>query len=113
MLVRNYEDVEPIAYGEGIEKRVIIGPKEGAPTFVMRVFDVPPGKSTPHHSHDWEHEGLVLAGEGALVGDAGETRLKPGDVFFIAPNEKHCMVTGGQSSLRFMCLVPLRGEDAK
>jgi len=113
MLVRNYEDVEPIAYGDGIEKRVVIGPKDSAPTFVMRVFDVSPGKSTPYHSHDWEHEGLVLAGEGAFVGDEGETSLKPGCAFFVAPNERHCLANKGQSNLRFMCLVPLRGEDAK
>jgi len=113
MLIRSYEDVEAVAYGNGIEKRVVIGAREGAPTFVMRVFDVAPGKSTLYHSHDWEHEGLVLAGEGAVLGENGECRLKPGDVFFIAPDEKHCLKAGGRSSLRFMCLVPLRGEDAK
>jgi quercetin dioxygenase-like cupin family protein len=112
MLIRSYEDVEPVAYGDGIEKRVVIGAREGAPTFVMRVFDVASGKSTPYHSHDWEHEGLVLAGEGTVLSENGKCRLKPGDVFFIAPNEKHCLVAGGESSLRFMCLVPLCGEDA-
>ena len=111
MLVRSYKDVPTVSYGQGAEKRVVIGPKEGAPTFVMRVFDLASGTSTPYHSHDWEHEALVLMGEGVLVGEKGETSLKPDDVIFIPPNEKHCLVNRGQEPFRFMCLVPLRGED--
>lgn len=111
MLVRSYKDVTPIDYGEGVEKRVVIGPKEGAPTFVMRVFDLAPGAASPNHSHDWEHEVLVLSGEGVLVAEERETWLKPDDVIFIAPYEKHCLVNKGQGTFRFICLIPLRGED--
>jgi quercetin dioxygenase-like cupin family protein len=113
MLVRKYEDVEPISYAEGIQKRVVFGEKEGAPTFVMRVLDVSPGKASSHHSHDWEHEGLILAGKGVLMGDEGETPIKAGDAFFIPSNQKHSFANKGQSSLRFVCVVPLRGEDTK
>ena len=111
MLVRNYRDVEPIPYGEGVEKRVVIGPREGAPTFVMRIFDGPPGASTPSHSHDWEHEVFLLAGEAVAVTEQGETRLKAEDAVFVPPGEKHCFTNKGQGLCRFMCLVPLRGED--
>ena len=111
MLVRSYKDVTPIDYAEGVEKRVVIGPKEGAPTFVMRIFDLAPSASSPYHSHDWEHEVLVLSGEGALVGEERETPLKPDDVIFIAPYEKHCLVNRGQDTFRFVCLVPVRGEE--
>ena len=111
MLVRDYKDVIPVPYGQGIEKRVAIGPKQGAPTFVMRVFDIPPGTSTPFHSHDWEHEVFVLAGEGAVVGDEGETPLKAEDVIFVPAGEKHYFTNRGQDIFRFICVVPLRGED--
>ena len=60
MLVRNYEDVAPVPVREGVEKRVVIGHKEGAPTFVMRVFEAAPGASSDYHSHDWE---VILYGE--------------------------------------------------
>jgi len=113
MLVRKYEDVEPIHYGEGVQKRVVFGEKEGAPTFVMRVLDVSPGRASSFHSHDWEHEGLILAGQGVLMGEEGETPIKAGDAFFIPSNQKHCLANRGQDSLRFVCVVPLRGEDAK
>ena len=60
MLVRSYKDVAAIPIREGVEKGVVIRPKEGAPTFVMRIFDQAPNTSTDYHSHDWEHEVFVL-----------------------------------------------------
>ena len=88
MLVRSYKDVDTIHTTEGTEKRVVIGPKEGAPTFVMRVIDLPPGSSY-FHSHDWEHEVFVLAGGAVLVSEQREMPLKADDVIYIAPFEKH------------------------
>ncbi len=111
MLVRSYKDVVTVPIGEGKEKRVVIGPKEGAPTFVMRVFDLAPGASSGYHSHDWEHEVFILAGEGVLVTEEGETPVKADDVIYIAPNEKHCFNNKDQDTLCFICLVPLRGEE--
>jgi quercetin dioxygenase-like cupin family protein len=111
MLVRSFEEVEPVMV-EGIAKRVVIGPKEGAPNFVMRVFEVPAGKASHHHSHNWEHEGMVLAGQGVIVGDEGEYPLEPGSTFFVPPNETHQLVNRGEDVLRFVCLVPLYGEDS-
>ena len=101
MLVRNYKEVPVVNTGHGAEKRVVIGPKEGAPNFVMRVIDMPPGASY-YHSHDWEHEVFVLSGEASLVGENGETRLKPNDVIYIAPFEKHGLANDGDKAFRFI-----------
>ena len=112
MFVANYRDVSAQPYGQGIEKRVMIGPKQGAPTFVMRIFDLPPGASSPYHTHDWEHEVFVLAGCGVVVADEGEISVQPEDAILIAPDERHCLRNTGQETFRFMCVVPLHGEDA-
>ena len=112
MLVRKYSEIEPVPYAGGIEKRVVIGPKQGAPTFVMRIFDLPPGASSPYHTHDWEHEVFILAGQGVAVkADGSELPVGAEDAVFIAPDEKHCLRNTGRDTFRFMCLVPLRGED--
>jgi quercetin dioxygenase-like cupin family protein len=111
MLVRRLTDVPASPAYEGIEKRVVIGPRQGAPTFVMRVFDLAPGTSTAFHTHDWEHEVFVLGGQGMAVDRHGETALVPGDAIFVVPNEQHCFKNPGREAFRFMCLVPLRGED--
>jgi quercetin dioxygenase-like cupin family protein len=112
MFVVNYQDVPTQGYGEGITKRVMIGPKQGAPTFVMRIFDLPPGASSPYHTHDWEHEVFVLAGRGVVASADGEISVEPEDAILIAPDEKHCLRNTGQDTFRFMCLVPLHGEDS-
>jgi len=111
MLIRHVDDIQPIAFGSGAQKRVIIGPKQGAPNFVMRVFDLAPGTTSPQHSHDWEHEGLVLSGSGAIIGVDGTHDINAGDAFFMPPNEEHYMTNEGTEALRFVCMVPLRGED--
>lgn len=111
MLIRNYKDIAAVPYAEGVEKRVVIGPRQGAPTFVMRVFDLPPGTSSPYHNHDWEHEVFILSGEGVAVSEDGETAVKPDDAVFVAPHETHCLKNTGKDTFRFICVVPLRGED--
>ncbi len=111
MLVRRARDVEPVVYGAGVEKRVLIGPRQGAPSFVMRVFDLSPSSSSPYHSHDWEHEVYVIDGQGAVMSSSGETAVFPGDAVLIVPGEMHCLKNTGTETFRFLCMVPLRGED--
>ncbi len=112
MLIRNIEDVPSIPYGEGARKRIVIGAPEGAPTFVMRIFDVPPGGGSANHAHDFEHEVLILEGEGVLKGAWGDAPFKVGSAIFVPPNEQHQFRNTGKGNLRFVCLVPLKGEDS-
>jgi len=77
----------------------------------MRIFDLSPGASSADHSHDWEHEVFVLNGKGVAIAADGETSVGPDDAIYVPPNEQHCFKNTGQDTFRFMCLVPLRGED--
>ena len=101
MFVRDYKDVPAVRTAEHARKRVVIGPKERAPNFAMRVIDLPPGASA-YHSHDWEHEVFVLSGEATLVSEQGKLPLKPDDVVYIAPFEKHGMTNTGKDVFRFI-----------
>ncbi len=111
MIIRKVSEVPTIAYGKGAQKKVVMGPDEGAPTFVMRVFDVPPGGASNDHSHDFEHETLILQGEATCKGDGPDQKVAAGSAYFIPANERHQIVNTGKGNLRFLCLVPLRGED--
>ena len=54
MKVKNYLEVEPTEYtdqAKGVSIRVLIGEKEGAPNFIMRLFDLEPQGYTPRHAH--------------------------------------------------------------
>jgi quercetin dioxygenase-like cupin family protein len=90
----------------GVKIRWLITKEDGAPNVAMREFELAPGGRTPHHAHGWEHEVYVLAGEGVVVGEAGESELKAGVVVFVPPNEKHTFKNTGAEPLRFLCLVP-------
>ena len=112
MIARHYTEVEPkkATEAEGVSLRVVIGEKEGAPNFVMRVFDVEPGASSPRHSHDWEHEVFVLLGKGKVYGGGKEVSLSPGYTVFVPPMEEHQFTNTGDEVLRFVCLIPLVEE---
>ncbi len=112
MIIRKVSEVPTISYGKGAQKKVVIGPNEGAPTFVMRVFDVPPGGASNDHSHDFEHEVLILKGQATLKGDGPDQIVTEGTAIFIPANERHQLVNTGKKTLQFMCCVPLRGEDS-
>jgi quercetin dioxygenase-like cupin family protein len=94
---------------EGAEKvgiRVLLGPDQGVPNFVMRVFDVEPGGHTPKHTHPFEHEIFVLSGRGEIDLQSGARPLEAGDAVLVEPDELHQFRNTGDSVFRFMCLVP-------
>lgn len=97
----------------GTRMRMLVGPADGAKNFHMRHFDVEPGCHTPHHQHDYEHEILILAGQGTAKSEAGERPFKAGDVIWVPPNEMHQFVNTGGEALKFICLIPAPMDCAK
>lgn len=111
MKVISYVDVKPSEELPGVNKYDVITAADGAPNFVMRVFEVAPGSSTPSHAHDWEHEVFIVSGRGVVVGEEGSRDITRGSVIFVAPNETHCFVNKGNETLRFVCLIPVVEPD--
>ena len=111
MKLMNYEDVpaqdvsEPGA--DRVKIRWLIGDKDNAPNFAMRLFEVKPGGFTPLHSHPWEHEVFILNGQGKVVREGEDVPIKPGDFVFIPPEEKHQFKNDQDSLLSFLCLIPI------
>ncbi|MDY7009809.1 MAG: cupin domain-containing protein [Planctomycetota bacterium] len=91
---------------EGVTMRMLIGPEDGAPTFNMRLFEVAPGGYTPLHTHSWEHEAYILAGEGTVLADGQERPISAGDCVFVDNDEEHQFRNTGGENLKFLCLVP-------
>jgi quercetin dioxygenase-like cupin family protein len=88
--------------------RVIFGPADKAPTFAMRVFELGGGGHTPFHTHNFEHEVMILSGTIAAVSDKGCTPLQVGDCLLIQPNEQHQFKNMSDTqTASFMCLVPI------
>jgi quercetin dioxygenase-like cupin family protein len=105
--VQNYRHVEGNEVVPGVIMRIVAGPDEGAPTFVMRVFEIQPGKSIPSHEHPWEHELFVLSGNGIFKSGDKDTPVKEGDAVTVLPGELHCFTNTDNKILRIICVVPL------
>lgn len=90
----------------GAKMRMLIGPDDGATVFYMRQFEIAPGGSTPHHTHDYEHEVLILSGEAVVKSEQGDRPCRTGDVVWVPPNEKHQFRNTGPDPLQFICLIP-------
>ena len=93
MKIKEYTEVEATHFdneaARAVAARVVIGKEDNAANFYMRVFDISPGGHTPRHSHDWEHEMFVHAGDGEVYGDGRWNRIKPGNIVFIPPSRNY------------------------
>ncbi len=107
MKIQNYREVAGNKVAPGVVMHVVAGPAEGAPTFVMRVFEIEPGSATPHHNHPWEHEIFVVEGQGTLKSGNSEKPLQQGDAVTILPDELHSLLNTGKEMMRVICVVPL------
>ncbi len=110
MKVARLNEVESRAASEagarGVHLRVLMGRDVGAPTFVMRHFEIEAGGHTPYHTHPWEHEVFVVAGRGLVRRKDGESPLAAGTFVYVAPGEEHAFVAAGDEALSFLCVVP-------
>jgi quercetin dioxygenase-like cupin family protein len=108
--IGHIEDIDavPVAMegARGVRMRIAVGEPQGAPNFIMRVFDVEPGGHTPYHAHDFEHEVFILEGRGRHRDEERNDPLVPGDVVFVAPGVEHQFLAADDEGLRFICIVP-------
>jgi len=110
MILKNITSIEKqtvtMQGAEKVQMQLLCGPADGCPTFAMRKFIVAPGGCTPKHQHDYEHEVLILSGEGVVFGNEKEQPIKPGDVLYVPANELHQFRNTAGIPLQFICLVP-------
>ncbi len=114
MRVKRAETVpaEPVQGSPGAAIRWLWTQKDGAPSFSLRVIEVQPGASTPHHAHPYEHEVYVLSGRARLMEGERAHALEPGDTALVMPDETHQFVNAGPDVLRFVCVIPLKRNAA-
>jgi len=111
MIVGKEAEVQPTEVNEkdieGVSMKVLMSDKDGAPNYVMRVFDIQPGGHTAYHTHAWEHEVYVLEGKGIVRQGEKEHPLEKGTFVLVPPEEEHNFANTGEDVLRFICVVPI------
>ncbi len=87
--------------------RWLVGPASGAPNFHMRQFEIGPGGHTPRHTHPWEHECYILAGQGKVFdAEKGLCPVKAGDVIYVPQGQEHQFVNDHWNKMTFLCMIP-------
>jgi quercetin dioxygenase-like cupin family protein len=111
MIVGKTENVQPSEVHEkdikGVSMKVVLSADDGAPNYVMRVFDIQPGGHTAYHTHAWEHEVYVLEGRGMVREGDKQHHLEKGAFVLVAPNEAHNFTNTGDGVFRFICVIPI------
>ena len=115
MKVNHFEAVEQTVVdmpgSSGCQVRWLVGKSDGAENFSMRQFEIDVDGYTPRHSHPYEHEVFVLAGEGTVTEGDIVHPIKTGDVIYVVPDEIHQFKNTGDTSLKFLCLIPNSALD--
>jgi len=109
MEIKHYTQLEPTHFDgdlvKGVAGRVLIGKADGANNFCMRLFELAPEGFTPRHTHEWEHEIFVYAGQGAVFRKNEWVSLEPGNAVFIPGHEEHQIKNVGDTPFLFVCLI--------
>lgn len=116
MLLKKIDEVPAVPVQmEGVKDvsmRLLFGPKDQAPTFAMRVFELEPEGHTPFHDHPFEHQVIALEGDIRVMSATGEEPLAPGDVLMVMPGEKHQFRNASSAGrARLICLVPVEYQQ--
>ncbi len=110
MKIIEYSKIEPKHFNtdevKGVAGRVVIGKADGAKNFCMRIFEISKGGFSPRHTHDWEHEILILSGKGEVLKNEAWASVSPGFAIFVPGNEEHQIRNAGDEKLVFACLIP-------
>lgn len=91
---------------KGVTMRVLMSEKDGAPNFIMRIFEIEPGGFTVYHTHPWEHEVYVLEGKGAVRQKGRDYPIEKDSFVLVTPDEEHQFLNAGNTPLTFICVIP-------
>lgn len=106
MYAKDYRDVPSETGGaDGLTMRWVINASQGATNFAMRVFELEPGKESPFHKHENEHEAFVLAGTGVVETEGESAQLREGLAIFIPAYENHRFRNNGMEVLRMIDVI--------
>ena len=90
-----------------VEIRWLISEEDGAENFAMRMFELQPGGHTPLHTHPHEHEVFIVAGTGIFHCEGEDYEFGPEHFIFVPGQTEHNFKNTGNSTLRFLCLIPM------
>lgn len=100
MAVRRLEEIVAAVEAAGVGVRHL----KRVEDIELKVLEIEPDRSTPFHTHPHAHEGVIVAGTGALRFTEEAQPLAAGHVFSVDPREPHAIENHGRDRLRLVCM---------
>ncbi len=94
----------------GITRQVPISHAEGWKDYVMRVFTLEAGCSSPRHRHPWPHINWIVSGKGVIHLDGTDHAVREGSYAYIPGGALHQFSNTGSEPFIFICIVPPEGD---
>lgn len=106
--------IEASSRSQGVARRVLVGPEQGAVHTELGVTALAPGAWLNRHVHSFEEALYVLTGELLLEIDGHAHRLVPGDYALMPVGTRHSLGNAGDEQTRLLAVnTPMRvGHDA-
>jgi quercetin dioxygenase-like cupin family protein len=92
--------------------RMLLGPADGVPNYVMLYLEHAPGDSSAHHTHAWEHQAYITEGSGILWVEGTEYPIKAGDAILVPPGAEHHFTNTGDVTLARLTVNPLSSVES-
>ena len=109
MFVKNINEVKTDNVSvEGVKNagmKWLIGEKDGAEHFYMRLAIIEKDGIVPLHNHPNVHEIYVVSGEGSVLLEGEEKPMKEGDFVFVEGDLVHGFKNTGDNTLKFICCI--------
>lgn len=102
-----WEDIDVFAYNSNnATKQVLIGKADGARSFEVRYFTIPPRGFSSLDEHVHDHGVLIMQGRArVMLGEVFE-EVGPGDVVYIPSMERHQFENLTDEPFAFLCIIP-------
>lgn len=110
MFIASRFEIEKQELTDLVTKQVLVGPKQGWDSHVMRLFTLKQGGKAPHHAHPWQHIIYALEGEGNLMMDGKDYPLHPHTTAYVPQDIIHQISNAGEGNFVFICIVPEYGD---
>ncbi|MGA2763346.1 MAG: cupin domain-containing protein [Spirochaetia bacterium] len=104
----DWEDVAVADYGAtrpNVTVRRFISRKENSSNMELRYFELGPGATSNHESHNYEHAVLVLRGRGTIRLGEEIFPIRFGDAVFVGSGDVHQFQAAADDCLGFLCAV--------
>jgi quercetin dioxygenase-like cupin family protein len=113
--MERWQDVDLKTYrvlgAPAARKQILVGPDDGATNFAMRIYQLPPGRSSSEHEHRYDHGVLITKGRATVLLGEETHAVEAGDFVWVQPSERHRFTNSGPDLLQFVCVVPPWGEN--